>query len=111
MQCLIGPSTGCVPSYPSGAPTFLDSQLSNLLPKSGYARSFTAGPAPTITSALISPTSTTSYAYLASPINQNQTGVRGFGGDASGVICFTPTGAAPGTASGALDMASCTMIQ
>jgi hypothetical protein len=35
------------------------------------------------------------YVYLASPINLGQTGVRGFGGDASGVLCFDPKGTAP----------------
>jgi prepilin-type N-terminal cleavage/methylation domain-containing protein len=111
LTCLIGPSAGCIPSYPSGAPTFLDSQLASLLPKAGYARSFVSGPTPASTSPLISATSTSAYSYLATPVSQNQTGVRGFGGDASGVVCFTPTGTAPGTASGALVMASCTMIQ
>ena len=111
LTCLIGPSAGCVPSYPSGAPTFLDSQLANLIPKSGYSRSFVSGPSPAQSSALVSPTSTTNYAYLASPINQNQTGVRAFGGDASGVLCFTPSGVAPTVAAGALVMSSCTMIQ
>ena len=111
LTCLIGPSSGCIPSYPSGAPTFLDSQLANLLPKSGYSRSFVSGPPPTQTSPLISKTSTTSYAYLASPINPNQTGVRGFGGDASGVLCFVPAGGAPTGTGGVLDMTTCTILQ
>jgi hypothetical protein len=30
-------------------------------------------------------------------VSQGQTGVRGFGGDSSGVLCFSPAGAAPPT--------------
>ena len=41
--------------------------------------------------------SVTSYVYLATPVSQGQTGVCDFGGDSSGVLCFTPSGAAPGT--------------
>ena len=37
-DCLDRPrGAGCIPSYPTTAPTFLDSQLASLLPKSGYA--------------------------------------------------------------------------
>ena len=35
-------------------------------------------------------------------MNPGQTGVRAFGGDASGVICFTPQGTAVTAAAGAL---------
>ena len=34
----------CIPSYPSAAPTFLDSQLTATLSKSGYNRSWDPGP-------------------------------------------------------------------
>jgi prepilin-type N-terminal cleavage/methylation domain-containing protein len=37
--------------------------------------------------------STTAYVYIATPLNQGQTGVRGFGGDASGIL---PAGCPPG---------------
>ena len=33
--------------------------------------------------------SVAAYVYLASPVTQGQTGVRGFGGDSSGVLCFS----------------------
>ena len=36
------------------------------------------------------PSSLASYAYVATPVNNGQTGVRGFGGDSSGVLCFSP---------------------
>ena len=47
-----------------------------------------------------------SYVYVASPVSQGQTGVRGFGGDSSGILCFSPGGVAPPTTgSVALDTA------
>jgi prepilin-type N-terminal cleavage/methylation domain-containing protein len=112
LTCLIGPSAGCIPNYPSNAPTFLDSAISNLIPKSGYSRSFESGPAPTVTSALYSTTATTAFSYLSSAINPGQTGVRSFGGDASGVVCFTPDGAPVPTVAGTgqLDTTGCTIL-
>ena len=45
-------------------------------------------------------------------MNHGQTGVRGFGGDSSGVLCFSPTGAAPTAAAGALTFnATCIVLQ
>jgi prepilin-type N-terminal cleavage/methylation domain-containing protein len=97
--CLNNPFTGCIPSYPSTSPTFLDSQLASLAPKSGYARTFEGGSTPPATAigAIASPTSVTSYVYSATPVSQGQTGVRGFAGDHSGVLCFNPTGVLPAT--------------
>jgi type IV pilus assembly protein PilA len=86
LTCLVGPAlAGCIPSYPSTAPTFLDSQIAALLPKSGFNRSFEGNPLPGGLSC---------YAYHATPSVPNQTGVRGFAGDCSGRVCFTPNGAA-----------------
>jgi prepilin-type N-terminal cleavage/methylation domain-containing protein len=97
LTCLFSPFNGCIPSYPATAPTFLDSQLANQLSKSGYNRSYTSGLPPPAAQRPVtaSPGSMSAYAYLASPINIGQTGVRGFGGDASGVLCFDPKGSAP----------------
>ena len=39
------------------------------------------------------------FVYGASPINVGQTGVRGFGGDASGLLCFNPDGSVAAAAS------------
>ena len=65
--------------------------------KSGYDRSFAAGrrAAPRSPPRLRLDQHRRRYAYLATPVTQGQTGVRGFGGDSSGVLCFTPDGAAP----------------
>ena len=109
ISCMNAP---CIPSYPAGAPTFLDSNLARLATKSGYDRSFGAGPTPArINTAISSTSSLSSYGYTAQPVTQGQTGVRGFGGDSSGVLCFTANGAAPTLSSGALDMTSCNILQ
>jgi type IV pilus assembly protein PilA len=113
LTCLYTPTSGCIPNYPPGAPTFLDSVIANVLPKSGYARAFTQGSTPqTIAQSISSPTSVASYVYLASPVTNGQTGVRGFGGDSSGILCFTSAGAAPGTTGTiALDTTACNILQ
>jgi type IV pilus assembly protein PilA len=111
ISCLNDPQT-CIPSYPGNGPTFLDSVLGAQTPKSGYSRSFTPGVPPGGTlAATCDPNSLSTYVYIATPITSGQTGVRGFGGDSSGVLCFTPAGAAPGVQSNALDLASCTVLQ
>lgn len=92
LVCLNAPFTGCIPNYPTTAPTFLDSQLAGQLPKSGYSRSFSGGSPVTPLPALSSPTSVTSYVYWGTPTSGGQTGVRGFAGDASGALCFSATG-------------------
>jgi type IV pilus assembly protein PilA len=112
LSCLNAPSSGCIPSYPTNAPTFLDSAVGAAISKSGYDRTFYPGPAPGSINTNISSTgSMTAYGYTATPITQGQTGVRGFGGDSSGVLCFTTSGAAPTVTSGALDMTTCQILQ
>jgi prepilin-type N-terminal cleavage/methylation domain-containing protein len=102
LQCLTAPST-CIPSYPAVAPTFLDSQLTIQAAKSGYERSFDGtAVAPPITPT-ISPTSVGTWVYHATPAVPNQTGVRGFAGEAGGRICFTPNGVAVTAAAGVID--------
>jgi prepilin-type N-terminal cleavage/methylation domain-containing protein len=93
LSCLTLPSSAtCIPSYPSIAPTFLDSQLAALNAKSGYNRTFAGGGAVTPAVATASPTSTPTYRYDATPLVIGQTGVRGFAADSSGRICFTVDG-------------------
>jgi type IV pilus assembly protein PilA len=109
--CLVAPFT-CIPSYPANSPTFVDSQIAALSPKSGYNRSNDFLPTPGGLGLLQSPSSTAAYAYLATPLAQGQTGVRGFGGDSSGVLCFTPDGSTPVTVSAALQVgAICSVLQ
>jgi prepilin-type N-terminal cleavage/methylation domain-containing protein len=88
----------CIPNYPANAPTFVDTSIAGLTAKSGYDRDFAAGSTPAnINTNVSGTTSVSSYVYLASPVSQGQTGVRGFGGDASGVLCFSTDGTAPTT--------------
>jgi type IV pilus assembly protein PilA len=113
IACLYTPATSCIPNYPANAPTFLDSVIAGQFPKSGYTRTFAPGAAPVnFNTAISSGSSVSSYVYLASPVSQGQTGVRGFGGDSSGVLCFTPAGTMP-TTSGTiqLDSTVCNILQ
>ena len=101
LSCLTSPATNCIPSYPSIAPTFLDSQLASQNSKSGYNRTFSFGLV-TNNVPTASPTSTSVYAYDATPVVIGQTGVRGFAADSSGRICFTVAGTAVGVTGGIL---------
>ena len=95
LSCLTQPSAGCIPNYPTNAPTFLDSQLAAQTAKSGYNRLFAGGPAPGgINTGIVSGSSASIYRYDATPVNVGQTGVRGFAADHSGRICFTNDGSA-----------------
>ena len=115
MSCLVDPDNGCIPSYPTAAPTFLDSQIAAVTVKGGYFRQW--NPAAVIAAANLGPansaSSTGAYVYIATPVTTGQTGVRGFGGDSSGLLCTTPSGAAPGiiAATQALDVTTCTPLQ
>ena len=88
LTCLNVP-TGCIVGYPANAPTFLDPTLAGAVvpvAKSGYNRVFTPGapvaPMPTTLVNVID-----GFCYGAGASTPNQTGVRGFGGDASGRVC------------------------
>jgi type IV pilus assembly protein PilA len=110
LTCLTTPS-GCLANYPATAPNFLDTLIANTaVGKSGYMRALQPG-APVVPDAGFSATSTLFYAYLASPITVGQTGVRGFGGDASGVLCQTANGAAPISVLGRITPATCTVLK
>jgi len=110
--CLSVPTGGtCIPNYPTNGPTFLDPNITAQNAKSGYSRSFQAGPSVAVNSAISGSASTSSYAYLAQPVTSGQSGVRGFGGDASGILCFTSNGVYPTATNGALTLSSCTVLQ
>jgi len=111
LPCLATPSVGCIPGYPAAAPTFLDSQLANTMSKSGYIRTFAPGPVAAGLPGGVSPSSTSVYVYAASPSAPNQTGVRAFAADSSGLICFTANGAAITYAAGTVDTTTCTALQ
>jgi prepilin-type N-terminal cleavage/methylation domain-containing protein len=82
ITCLSVPAS-CIANYSAAAPTFLDTSITGLGTKQGYARKFTAGAAAT------NPGSTASieqFCYGAMPSVANKTGVRSFGADDSGVV-------------------------
>ena len=84
LDCLLVPSgAGCIPAYSATSPTFIDSQIGSLQAKSGYDRAFFTNPIPGGLGC---------YVYQTTPSSQDKTGVRGFSGDCSGVICYTPDG-------------------
>jgi type IV pilus assembly protein PilA len=121
LSCLQTPGT-CIPNYSTGAPTFLDVNIANYSAKSGYNR--TAGqpglapmvpqcpqliPGGSVTTC--SASSVDGYAYLATPVSLNRSGVRGFAGGTDGVICFDPQGGTPGTSRGNVQVgANCVVI-
>ena len=110
LSCLEAPA-GCIPGYPESAPRFLEGPLAGLEAKNGYERSFVPGPPAEGDPAVASPTSTSSYAYLAVPTRPGERGVRGFCGDSSGVLCFTTDGRAPGVAAGGCDVSTCEVLR
>ena len=103
LSCMSNPfgTAVCFPNYPTGAPTFLDNTLAPIaavasVSKSGYQRVFYPGASPGVINTNVSGTdAVTGYVYTATPVTANQTGVRGFGGDHSGVLCFSSIGTEP----------------
>jgi prepilin-type N-terminal cleavage/methylation domain-containing protein len=107
-----GDTSNCIPNYPTTAPTFVDAAIASLGAKSGYNRNFEPGTDVVENTAVSGAASVASYAYAATPVTAGQTGVRGFGGDASGVLCFNADGSAyPTTGSGQLDLTLCQVLQ
>lgn len=95
LTCLATPSA-CIPNYPLSAPVFLDSLIASRAVKSGYARSFSPGATPAnLDLTLSSATSVRAFVYTATPVLAGQSGVRGFAGDSSGVVCLSTNGVAP----------------
>jgi prepilin-type N-terminal cleavage/methylation domain-containing protein len=113
LTCLTVPASGaaCIPNYPTNSPSFLDSHLTCKADKSGYARSFTGANVIAIDTTVSSPTSAARYAYGATPVQVGQTGVRGFAGDHTGVLCATPDGSVPVIADSALDVKNCRVLK
>lgn len=100
-ECLAAPTT-CIPGYSVTQPTFLDSQMASLLPKSGYKRAFHPGPAalPPADGKPAPKGGLARYAYTAVPVRPGLTGSRGFCADSTGRLCFTTDGSAPPVADG-----------
>jgi hypothetical protein len=78
MRCLAEPQS-CLPDY--SGPTFLDPTLASLAEKSGYRRTFFAGPPGP------KPGTLQGYALTLAPVTPQRTGIRSFCGGDDGVIC------------------------
>jgi hypothetical protein len=92
-ECLVAPA-GCLPQY-SGSP-MLDSGFASQFTKSGYTFRFTGGsPVDLQTARLrqLSPTSVSTFSFVALPVSPNSSGVRGFCGDPRGAVCSAPISA------------------
>jgi type IV pilus assembly protein PilA len=96
ITCLATPSS-CLPSY--SGPTFLDSVIAGgtTVVKQGYVRTWFETPATSGTAGLTGASDI--FCYQAQPATLGKTGVRGFGGDSSGIV-QTNTGGACCTATG-----------
>jgi type IV pilus assembly protein PilA len=106
LECLAKPES-CHGSL--GSIALIDSVLAAGGPKNGYEHTFHPGPAqesPTITGL----SGLAGFAYTAVPQAPGRTGIKAFCGDASGAICYTPDGRAPGVVDGACDLTTCTPL-
>src|SRR5262249_42946669 len=87
LHCLPAPSR-CIPGYSAQKSAFLDAALATAQVKAGYRRTFHPGPAPAGGRRKdVSPTSMTTWTYVAVPESPGSSGVRSFCGDGSGRIC------------------------
>jgi prepilin-type N-terminal cleavage/methylation domain-containing protein len=107
LGCLSVPGP-CITGYVG--PTFLDGSIGVdiLVQKSGYTRTANYDAALTVPG-LANPHGT--YCYYASPITAATTGVRSFGGDASGVVGNTTNSATNCCVTGVLDTANCSPLR
>lgn len=102
LECLSNPrAAGCVVDYPATGPSFLDTGLTVARVKSGYRREFHPGTDVVLNAGggCAGGAGLESFAYTAVP-ESHQTGVRGFCGDSTGIVCSTSDGSVPDTAGG-----------
>lgn len=86
-ECLVAPAK-CLPQY--SGPPLVDPAYSSDFTKSGYIFRFYPGaPADSATARArqLSPTSVTTFSYVAVPETPRSTGTRSFCGDSSGEVC------------------------
>jgi hypothetical protein len=99
LECLGAPET-C--SAQMGASPLLSAELASGAPLRGYQRTFHPGP--------VGPQGMYGFAYVAVPVVPGRTGIRGFCGDARGIICQTSDGTPPAVVDGTCDETSCEML-
>jgi type IV pilus assembly protein PilA len=105
LTCLSVPGP-CIATY--SGPSFLDSTIASTVVKQGYARAANYDAALTVPG-LTNPHST--YCYESSPVVPATTGVRAFGGDASGVVGTTGVAATNCCLAGVLQVTSCSALR
>jgi prepilin-type N-terminal cleavage/methylation domain-containing protein len=105
LTCLNAP-VSCIPSY--NGPTFLDSGIAGavVVTKQGYTRNWFETPG---TGSQVPVGGVDAYCYQATPSSSGKTGVRGFGGDSSGIV-QTNAGTGCCTASG-IDATICQILK
>ena len=105
LTCLAVPGP-CIATY--NGPSFLDSTIASTVVKQGYARAANYDAALTVPG-LTNPHGT--YCYESSPVVPATTGVRAFGGDASGVLGVTGVAATNCCVTGVLQVTSCSALR
>jgi hypothetical protein len=101
LACLASPWE-CIPGYPREAPQFLGEDLTAGV-KAGYRRELRAGPPAAVEAdgaARISASSVRSFAYVAVPVEPEESGYRAFCGDSDGVVRYSTDGTIPQTQDG-----------
>jgi len=111
LECLLRP-VGCIPGYPPDAPQFLGEDVASLAPGRGYEPAFHPGPPPEPIPPDCSPSSVTTWAYIATPTAPGYSGIRSFCGDSTGQICARRDGSVPPLREdGTCDLEHCETIQ
>jgi type IV pilus assembly protein PilA len=100
LECLAQPAL-CIPGPSAPSQAMIDTMVANTTPRHGYEFALHLGPqAPPESGRPASPSSVTSYAYVAVPVKAGNTGLRAFCGDETGVVRFSADGSAPTIFSG-----------
>jgi len=95
LECLAQPAL-CIPGPSAPSQAMIDAMLANTTPRNGYEFALHLGPqAPPESGRPASPSSVTSFAYVAVPVKAGNTGLKAFCGDEAGVVRFSTDGSAP----------------
>jgi type IV pilus assembly protein PilA len=95
IECLAKPQ-GCIPGSTAPSSALIDAPMASTPVRRGYDFTLHLGPAaPQENASAVSPSSVTSFAYVAVPVKAGNTGQRAFCGDETGVVRVSPGGMAP----------------
>ena len=98
LACLEKPSACLSPAIGADWPQFISSEIASLEPRNGYDRSFHPGPPPSAEQVKwpgLSPSSVSSFAYVAIPTRPGVTGTASFCADSTGRVCRHEEGGMP----------------